>query len=110
MARRSLPRCCAPGNGRRHMGHEIADGMTERATTEPSPEQIRSQCLYREMGLSDDEYKRIHATLGHAPNYVEIGAFSVMWSEHCSYKSSKRVLRLLSSAGHPRVVQGPGEN
>jgi phosphoribosylformylglycinamidine synthase len=89
---------------------EIVDEMTERAAPEPSPEQIRARRLYREMGLSDDEYERIHATLGREPNYVETGVFSVMWSEHCSYKSSKRVLRLLSSADHPRVLQGPGEN
>src|SRR5215467_11613124 len=104
MARRSLLRCCAPGNSRWPMAHEIADEMTESAASEPSPEQVRAQRLYREMGLSDDEYERIRATLGREPNYVETGVFSVMWSEHCSYKSSKRVLRLLSSAGHPRVV------
>jgi phosphoribosylformylglycinamidine synthase len=92
------------------MAHEIAEEMTESANVEPSPEQIRARRLYAEMGLSDDEYERIRTTLGREPNYVETGVFSVMWSEHCSYKSSKRVLRLLSSAGHPRVLQGPGEN
>jgi phosphoribosylformylglycinamidine synthase len=92
------------------MAHEIADEITESATAEPSPEQIRARRLYREMGLLDDEYERITSILGRAPNFVETGVFSVMWSEHCSYKSSKRVLRLLSSAGHPRVLQGPGEN
>jgi phosphoribosylformylglycinamidine synthase subunit PurL len=92
------------------VAHEIADEMAESAATEPSPEQIHAQHLYREMGLSDEEYERIRAILGREPNYVETGVFSVMWSEHCSYKSSKRVLRLLSSAGHPRVLQGPGEN
>src|SRR5262249_46969174 len=89
---------------------EVTDESAESAPPEPAPEQIRARRLYREMGLSDDEYERIHAILSRAPNYVEIGVFSVMWSEHCSYKSSKRVLRLLSSAGHPRVLQGPGEN
>ncbi len=82
----------------------------ENMRAEPTPEQIRVRHLYREMGLSDEEYERIRAILGREPNYVETGVFSVMWSEHCSYKSSKRVLRLLSSAGHPRVLQGPGEN
>jgi phosphoribosylformylglycinamidine synthase len=82
----------------------------ENVRAEPTPEQIRVRHLYREMGLSDKEYERIRAILGREPNYVETGVFSVMWSEHCSYKSSKRVLRLLSSAGHPRVLQGPGEN
>jgi phosphoribosylformylglycinamidine synthase len=92
------------------MAHEIADEMTEHVAAEPSPEQVRAQRLYREMGLSDDEYERITTILGRAPNYAETGVFSVMWSEHCCYKSSKRVLRLLSSAGHSRVLQGPGEN
>ncbi len=82
----------------------------ENMAVGPTPEQVRVQHLYREMGLSDAEYERIRAILGREPNYVETGVFSVMWSEHCSYKSSKRVLRLLSSAGHPRVLQGPGEN
>jgi phosphoribosylformylglycinamidine synthase II len=82
----------------------------ENMRAEPASEQIRARRLYREMGLSDEEYERIRAILGREPNYVETGVFSVMWSEHCSYKSSKRVLRLLSSAGHPRVLQGPGEN
>src|SRR6478672_4922899 len=109
MARRSSPRCCAHGNGRWRMVYELmASAETEAA--EPAPEQIRAQHLYREMGLSDEEYERIRAILGREPKCVETGVFSVMWSEHCSYKSSKRVLRLLSSAGHPRVVQGPGEN
>jgi phosphoribosylformylglycinamidine synthase len=92
------------------MATEVAVEMTESAVAEPTPEQIGARRLYREMGLLDEEYERIHAILGRAPNYVETGVFSVMWSEHCSYKSSKRVLRLLSSAGHPRVLQGPGEN
>ena len=88
----------------------MVDEVVENMHAEPSPEQIRARRLYREMGLSDEEYERIRVILGREPNYVETGVFSVMWSEHCSYKSSKRVLRLLSSAGHPRVLQGPGEN
>jgi phosphoribosylformylglycinamidine synthase len=92
------------------MAYEIADETTRSAATEQSPEQIGAQGLYREMGLSGEEYERIRAILGRQPNYVETGVFSVLWSEHCSYKSSKRVLRLLSSAGHQRVLQGPGEN
>jgi phosphoribosylformylglycinamidine synthase len=88
----------------------MVDEAVENSRAESSPEQIRARRLYREMGLSDEEYERIHVILGREPNYVETGVFSVMWSEHCSYKSSKRVLRLLSSAGHPRVLQGPGEN
>jgi phosphoribosylformylglycinamidine synthase len=65
--------------------------------------------LAREHGISDEEYRRILEILGRTPTYPELGIFSVMWSEHCSYKSSKRHLRTLPTEG-PRVVQGPGEN
>jgi phosphoribosylformylglycinamidine synthase len=60
-------------------------------------------------GLTDDEYARIVARLGREPNLTELGMFSVMWSEHCSYKSSKVHLKTLPTEG-PRVLQGPGEN
>jgi phosphoribosylformylglycinamidine synthase II len=68
-----------------------------------TPDVIRSH------GLSPDEYDRILAILGREPNYTELGIFSVMWSEHCSYKSSRVHLRKFPTSG-PRVVQGPGEN
>jgi len=60
-------------------------------------------------GLSQDEYARIRAALAREPNMVELGIFSAMWSEHCSYKSSRRFLKHLPTKG-PRVLQGPGEN
>lgn len=60
-------------------------------------------------GLSKDEYRRIIELLGRTPNYTELGMFSAMWSEHCSYKTSKPVLKLFPTKG-PRVLQGPGEN
>ena len=60
-------------------------------------------------GLSEEEYQRIVKILGRDPNYTELGVFSVMWSEHCSYKSSKIHLKLLPTDG-PAVLQGPGEN
>ncbi len=60
-------------------------------------------------GLTPDEYDRIVAILGRHPNLLELGIFSVMWSEHCSYKSSRIHLRTLPTEGR-RVVQGPGEN
>ena len=60
-------------------------------------------------GLTDDEYRRVLDILGREPNRTELGIFSVMWSEHCSYKSSRRHLRKLPTSG-PRVIQGPGEN
>ncbi|HEY3135573.1 MAG TPA: phosphoribosylformylglycinamidine synthase subunit PurL [Blastocatellia bacterium] len=74
--------------------------MTEPALT---PELIRSH------GLSDQEYNRIIELLGREPNYTELGIFSVMWSEHCSYKSSRAHLRRLPTTGEC-VLQGPGEN
>ena len=60
-------------------------------------------------GLTAGEYERIVAILGRDPNLLELGIFSVMWSEHCSYKSSRIHLRALPTEG-PRVLQGPGEN
>jgi phosphoribosylformylglycinamidine synthase len=60
-------------------------------------------------GLTADEYARIVARLGREPNLTELGIFSVMWSEHCSYKSSRVHLKTLPTKG-PQVLQGPGEN
>ena len=60
-------------------------------------------------GLTADEYNRILRTLGRTPTFEELGVFSVMWSEHCSYKSSRRFLRQLPTTG-PEILQGPGEN
>src|SRR5258708_19255327 len=60
-------------------------------------------------GLKPEEYERILALIGRAPSLTELGIFSAMWNEHCSYKSSKRWLRTLPTSG-PRVIQGPGEN
>ena len=65
--------------------------------------------LLGEHGLSREEYDRIVAALGREPSPTELGVFSVMWSEHCSYKSSKVHLKTLPTEG-PRVLQGPGEN
>src|SRR5215470_8193268 len=65
--------------------------------------------LIAEHNLSQKEYDRILQILGREPNYVELGIFSAMWSEHCSYKSSRIHLKKLPTKG-PRVIQGPGEN
>lgn len=75
---------------------------------EPTAEQIKEQKLYRDLGLSDEEFAKIEEILGRLPNWTETGLFSVMWSEHCSYKNSKPVLRKFPTSG-PRVLQGPGE-
>ncbi|MFT6104101.1 MAG: phosphoribosylformylglycinamidine synthase [Paracoccaceae bacterium] len=60
-------------------------------------------------GLSRDEYARILEIIGRAPTFTELGIFSAMWNEHCSYKSSKKWLRTLPTTG-PQVICGPGEN
>ena len=65
--------------------------------------------LAAEHGLTSEEFERAVAILGRTPNTTELGIFSVMWSEHCSYKSSKIWLKTLPTAG-PRVICGPGEN
>ena len=65
--------------------------------------------LIREHGLSDEEYGRIKKLLGRDANLVELGVFSVMWSEHCSYKSTRAHLKKLPTKGS-HVIQGPGEN
>ena len=76
---------------------------------EPSAEMIRDQRIYAEWGLTDEEYRMISEDiLKRLPNYTETGLFSVMWSEHCSYKNSKPVLRKFPTSG-PQVLQGPGE-
>ncbi|TCJ01750.1 phosphoribosylformylglycinamidine synthase subunit PurL [Cytobacillus praedii] len=75
---------------------------------EPNPEQLKAQKVYKEMGLSDEEFAMIEKILGRLPNYTEIGLFSVMWSEHCSYKNSKPVLKKFPTTGE-KVLQGPGE-
>ena len=65
--------------------------------------------IVREHGLSEAEYARVEELLGRAPTFVELGIFSVMWSEHCSYKSTRAHLRRLPTEA-PWVLQGPGEN
>ncbi len=74
--------------------------MTERTV---------SQELAAEFGLTAEEYGRALAIMGRTPSFTELGIFSVMWSEHCSYKSSKNFLRKLPTTG-PQVICGPGEN
>src|SRR5438552_17891477 len=69
---------------------------------------IDAQVLERH-GLKRDEYDRIVAFMGREPNLTELGIFSVMWSEHCSYKSSRVHLKTLPTKG-PQVLQGPGAN
>jgi phosphoribosylformylglycinamidine synthase subunit PurL len=65
--------------------------------------------LVREHNLTELEYARVEALLGRTPTFAELGIFSALWSEHCSYKHSKTVLKTFPTTG-PQVVQGPGEN
>lgn len=75
---------------------------------EPTVKSIKENRLYAEMGLSDEEFAQVEQILGRTPNYTETGLFSVMWSEHCSYKNSKPILRKFPVTGE-KVLQGPGE-
>jgi phosphoribosylformylglycinamidine synthase len=68
-----------------------------------------SESRHRELGLSDSEYERITELLGRDPNDVELAMFSLLWSEHCAYKHSRKLLGRLPTEGD-RVVMGPGEN
>jgi phosphoribosylformylglycinamidine synthase subunit PurL len=77
--------------------------MTEQTTPKISPQMVA------EHGLKPDEYAHLLDILGREPSICELGIFSVMWSEHCSYKSSRFWLKTLPTSG-PQVIQGPGEN
>ena len=81
--------------------------LSHKLKMQNEPE-ITSQ-LVKDHGLTSDEYRRILDLIGRPPNFTELGIFSVMWSEHCSYKSSRPFLKKLPTEG-PRVLQGPGEN
>jgi len=71
--------------------------------------QVAEQPLHRALGLTDWEADRIRELLGRDPNHFELAVFSLLWSEHCGYKHSARLLKRLPSRGE-RVLQGPGEN
>ncbi len=75
---------------------------------ELSPEDIVHNKIYQDMGLSGSEFLSIQKILDRKPNYTETGLFSVMWSEHCSYKNSKPLLSKFPTKA-PHVLQGPGE-
>src|SRR6201997_5132857 len=74
-----------------------------------STDMALSKDVIAQHGLSESEYSRIQEDLGREPNLLELGIFSVLWSEHCSYKSSRKHLRGFPTKG-PRVLVGPGEN
>ena len=82
--------------------------MTKAPSSVPEPATVTPELLAAH-SITADEYQRILAALGRVPSLTELGIFSVMWSEHCSYKSSRVHLKRLPSKSD-RVVQGPGEN
>src|SRR5688500_6869932 len=85
-----------------------AAGGTTRVTPRPGDPAI-TPALVAEHGITPEEYDRVVAMLGREPTFTEIGIVSALWSEHCSYKHSKPVLRTLPTEA-PYVLQGPGEN
>lgn len=76
--------------------------------TEATPQEIKEQKMYLDMGLTESEYAQVQQILGRDPNWTETGIFSVMWSEHCSYKHSKPFLKQFPTDGE-QVLMGPGE-
>src|SRR5262245_25640008 len=82
-------------------------GCSSRVRGDMEPEVTRDLAIAH--GLTDEEYQSAVKALGRAPTYAELGVFSVLWSEHCSYKSSRVHLKRLPTEGR-RLVQGPGEN
>src|SRR6202046_348174 len=87
-------------------GRNAGSGLAE--ATVPQPVTITPELLALH-SITPDEYRRIQDALGRTPSLTELGIYSVMWSEHCSYKSSKVHLRRLPTRSK-LVVQGPGEN
>ncbi|HSR41153.1 MAG TPA: AIR synthase related protein, partial [Longimicrobiales bacterium] len=90
---------------------EATEGLEPR-TPAPPPrpgDPAITEELVEEHGLSRDEFERVVHVLGRLPSFTELGVFSAMWSEHCGYKNSRRVLKLLPTDA-PWVIQGPGEN
>jgi len=83
--------------------------MTPPAAAAPPDQNPGEEPLHRALGLTDDEFEAVGKILGRAPNHLELALYAVMWSEHCSYKSSRLHLRRLPTEG-PHVLVGPGEN
>ena len=83
--------------------------MTPPAAATPPDQTAGEEPLHRALGLTDEEFEAVGKILGRHPNHLELALYAVMWSEHCSYKSSRLHLRRLPTEG-PRVLVGPGEN
>src|SRR5690606_26747701 len=87
----------------------LADRARSRRGRRPTTVWGMTEPLHRSLGLTDDEAADIESILGREPTKVELAMYAVMWSEHCSYKSSRIHLGRLPSEGE-RVLVGPGEN
>src|SRR5262245_45642166 len=93
---------------KRPAARKAKPAASERRPKAARPGKI-TPALVAAHGLKPDEYQRILALVGREPSLTELGIFSAMWNEHCSYKSSKVHLRTLPTQA-PWVIQGPGEN
>src|ERR1700683_4098117 len=82
--------------------------MTPSAEALPPDQTPAGEPLHRALGLTDDEFEAVGKILGRAPNHLELALYAVMWSEHCSYKSSRLHLKRLPTDGTKGLV-GPGE-
>jgi len=92
------------------MRYGAPDAATESQADMTIPNDVKiTDDLVKAHGLKPDEYQRILDLIGREPSFTELGIFSAMWNEHCSYKSSKKWLRTLPTSGAV-VIQGPGEN
>ncbi len=87
----------------------LKDAATAKLPGDEMQEPAITEDLIAAHGLKPDEYQRILQIIGRVPTFTELGIFSAMWNEHCSYKSSKKWLRTLPTTG-PQVICGPGEN
>ena len=104
---RARPRRAAWPTGRAESARPLS-GVTMTPPAEATPS-AGEESLHRALGLTDDEFEAVAKILGRPPNHLELALYAVMWSEHCSYKSSRLHLRRLPTEG-PRVLVGPGEN
>src|ERR687888_1121481 len=105
-----MPRRPRPGKSRSRRAARSRSTASRCARSSRTPDLATvGDPRHRELGLTDAEYELIGEKLGREPNAVELAMFSLLWSEHCAYKHSRKLLRRLPTEGE-RVVLGPGEN
>lgn len=107
------PKEQATGGQDKHLSFPLTRNPVKHARLKPRGTKMQEPAITEDLiaahGLSPDEYQRILEIIGRVPSFTELGIFSAMWNEHCSYKSSKKWLRTLPTEG-PQVICGPGEN